>query len=513
MSPSDRSSHLPASPSDRLPAPRGVGLASLLLLAPLALSAGACKVDKAAFEARIFKCDTTAPDPLCGTDADGKAMTCFAARQIGGTDFCTKACDMPMSLPDEDAVCVQGGAELKFCNPADDGTDAHPLGACDRSDLGCLRTDVEQGAAEGVCITGSPCLADTDCKDPVRSTCAATFLDQLYSGWGGTLPSDHLYCLQEGCVSGDTACSPGETCLPKVIPAAANPPDICVPNCDSQEQCPPNHFCLSKISGPANPKVCIPGLLGFVCETDVDCLVGKCHSDNPDDTSTALNLCTVSCTSDDDCSKYDSLQGDFFCSAGSDRHCVTPNAYTGALCRTDADCDAGMRDKGTKCFRQAPDDPTGTCLYACDPTMPGMCKPRDGVGHTCIPLLNPEEPGACFPATFGFPCFADTDCAVPDLKCAGVDPARGLPGLCTRLCTADVDCTGDRWVGAGTYCGPPDTPICLPLGKDGDACAADKQCASGTCAAPAMSGSPVADGGADDGGAEAGAPMKTCGGK
>ena len=335
---------------------------SLLLLLPLVVTAGACKVDKAAFESRIFRCDTTAPDPLCGTDGDGNALTCFAAQQIGGADFCTKHCgDTPMSMPEDDAVCVQGNAELKFCNPADDANadGAHPLGACDRADLGCLRTDVEIGAAEGVCITGNPCSVDTDCRDPVQSTCAATFLRGLYSDAKKTdLAADHLYCLQEGCVSGDTACSPGETCLPKVIPAAANPPDICVPNCDSQGRCPPNHFCLSKISGPANPKVCIPGLLGFVCETDVDCLVGKCQSDNPADPTMALKLCTTPCTSDADCTKYDSLQGNFFCSAGPDnRHCVTPNAYTGALCRDDHDCEMGMRDKGTICARQSPDGP------------------------------------------------------------------------------------------------------------------------------------------------------------
>jgi hypothetical protein len=452
------------------------------------LLAGACKVDQTAFEARIFKCDTTAPDPLCGTAADGKPMTCFAARQIGGIDFCTKSCGDPMSLPDEDAVCVQGNAELKFCNPADDqATDTHPLGACDRSDLGCLRTDVEIGAAEGICITGSPCSVDTDCKDPVRSTCAATFLNQLYVNTHDTLPSDHLYCLQEGCVSGDTACSPGETCLPKVIPAAVNPVDICVPNCDSQGRCPPNHFCLSKISGPANPNVCIPGLLGFVCTSDVDCLVGKCQIDNPANPDVALHLCTVACTSDADCAKYDSLQGNFFCSAGPDnRHCVTPNAYTGALCRNDADCAAGMRDKGTFCSRLHADDATGTCLYPCDFKTP--CAARDGVGHACLPFKNSQAPGACFPATFGLPCFDDSECAVPtDLKCAGADvvtdPKNPKPGLCTRLCTTDADCTGDVWT-PGAYCGAPTLPFCLPLGGPGDPCTADNQCASKTCALP-----------------------------
>jgi hypothetical protein len=466
------------------------------------VGAGGCKVDKAAFEARIFKCDTTAPDPLCGTDSDGKAMTCFAARQIGGTDFCTKACGEPMSLPEDNAVCVQGNAELKFCNPADDqnADGLHPLGACGRSDLGCLRTDVEMGAAEGVCITGNPCLADTDCKDPVRSTCAATFLNQLYVNTKNMLPSDHLYCLQEGCVSGDTACSPGETCLPKVIPAAANPPDICVPNCDSQGRCPPNHFCLSKISGPANPSVCIPGLLGFVCESDIDCLVGQCRSDNPDHPDLALKLCTISCSSDADCAKYNSLQGAFVCSAGpQNRHCVTPNAYTGALCNTDADC--GHRDKGTICARQHAADKTGTCLYPCDFKTP--CRARDGVGHTCVPFVGDDkkEADACFPGVFGLPCFDDSMCAVPDLKCAGADlttdPMNPKPGLCTHLCTTDADCDNDVWTTGQAYCGAPALPVCLPLGADGDPCMAENQCASKVCAVPAGSS------GTD----------KTCGGK
>ncbi len=86
---------------------------SLLLLLPFVLATGACKVNQQAFEDRIFACDTTATDPRCGTDAQGFPLTCFAARRIGGTDFCTKACgDTPMYIAGDDAVCVQGNAEL-----------------------------------------------------------------------------------------------------------------------------------------------------------------------------------------------------------------------------------------------------------------------------------------------------------------------------------------------------------------------------------------------------------------
>jgi hypothetical protein len=471
---------------------------SLLLLLPLVVTSGACKVDKPAFESRIFHCDTTAPDPLCGTDADDKPMTCFAARQIGGADFCTQACgDTPMSLmPDEHAVCVQGKAKLKFCNPNDDlDKNAHPLGACDRPDLGCLRTDVANADGEGVCITGSPCLTNDNCHDPVRSTCAATFLKQLYAG-DPDIKADHLYCLQEGCVHGGSSCSPGESCLPLLIPKAANPPDICVPNCDSQGRCPPNHFCLSTISGPANPSVCIPGLLGFVCQTDVDCLVGTCQNDNDDNPAQGLDLCTVGCANDDDCAKYDSHQGRFICSQKAKTpHCVTPDAYTGALCATTADC---IRDAGTVCAKTAPDAETGTCLRPCDATNP--CTPRGGIGHTCLPFVGDDkkEADVCFPGFFPYPCFSKTDCAVPDLECAGAnlaDPKNPKPGNCTHLCASDAECENDIWT-AGSYCGAPDVSWCLPLIDDGQPCSADKQCKTKTCAVPPVSGM-----------------TKTCGGK
>src|SRR5207245_1133817 len=108
-------------------------------------------------------------------------------------------------------------AKLRYCDPGDTTT---PEGPCGRSDLGCLRTDVT--AEEGVCMAMEPCTVDTDCPNPIRSTCAATFLKQLYPG--ADLHYDHLYCLQKSCVSDNAACAPGQSCLRKLIPAAANPP-------------------------------------------------------------------------------------------------------------------------------------------------------------------------------------------------------------------------------------------------------------------------------------------------
>ena len=150
----------------------------------VAALAGGCRVDADEFQRRVFHCDTAAPDPLCGTDKDDQPMTCFAARQLGGADFCTQMCgDEPMSLPDDNAVCVQGNAKLHACDPT-------VADSCGQREFGCLRTDVLSD--EGVCVTMTPCLTDDNCHDPVRSTCAATFLKDLYAGAGDALHADHL---------------------------------------------------------------------------------------------------------------------------------------------------------------------------------------------------------------------------------------------------------------------------------------------------------------------------------
>ena len=436
-----------------------------------------CRVDADDFQSRVFHCDTAAPDPLCGTDQDGKPMQCFAARQIGGADFCTQQCaSEPMSLPAEGTVCVQGNAKLKACDPnADLGE--HPLGPCDRREFGCLRTDVLSD--EGVCVTMSPCLTDGDCHDPVRSTCAATFLKSLYvNAKPEDLKADHLYCLQKGCQKNSSSCSPGETCLRDVIPQAANPPDICVPNCDSHLRCPPNHFCFQKISGRANPAVCIPGLLGFVCTSDIDCLMGTCLSDNDPTPEQGLKLCSKDCGNDADCTNFNSQQGQFVCVNG---RCATPNAYRGASCDTDNDC---SRDVGTFCVRFPPADFTqqGTCLRPCQPG--GSCTARAGIGHTCLPLVGQDgsTSPACFPGFFGLPCFSDTACA-GGLTCRGavLTGATPTPGVCTTLCADDKDCAAQPFIADQGYCALPAAPFCLPLLKDGEDCQDKKQCAAKLC--------------------------------
>jgi hypothetical protein len=445
-----------------------------VIAAALALG---CSVDEAAFQDRVFACDTAARDPHCGTDVDGQPMTCFPASQLDGTDFCTQSCDVPMSLPAEDAVCVQGNAKLEYCNPDDTTT---PNGPCGRTDLGCLRTDVTSD--EGVCVTMQPCTQDSDCPNPVRSTCAATFLNQLYSK-NSELHSDHLYCLQRDCVAGGANCGAGQSCLPKLVTAAAHPPDICVPNCDSHDRCPPNHFCFSKLSGSGSPHICLPGLLGFLCESDVDCIVGKCVSDEEPDEALRLNLCSVPCGNDDDCQKFDSDQGKFVCQL-SRGQCSTPDAYRGARCYTDADC---TRDEGTSCvFSSKPTLPTdqGTCSRLC--ATDATCTPRGGFGHVCLAFTvardGTSKPG-CYPGYFGLPCTSDDNCVGENIGCRIV--GGGAPTICTALCQTDADCEANRWTAGQSFC---TNSVCVPKFGAGKPCQAADQCQSGVCTAQGMCG-------------------------
>lgn len=455
--------------------PPGLRHALLFISGTMLGLGGGCRVDPAKLDHRVFSCDTAAPDPACGTDATGRPMGCFAARQIGATDFCAKTCDVPFA-PLEGAVCLASEIQLRSCSPSSpDGS------ACDQEGLACYRTDLLSD--EGVCTTLSPCSHDEECRDPVRSVCATSFLSQTIYPAAADLELDHLFCLQTGCKSRGTSCSPGETCLQEVIPPDAHPPDICVPNCDSNLRCPPNFLCYKKVSTSIAPNVCIPGLLGFTCEDSIDCMLGSCV-----DTGIGYRVCTTACDSDADCSRFDGEQGKFVCvknnaAPNQPGFCQTPDAYRGSICNTTADC--LPRNPDEICNRFNPTDEQGTCLLPC--SAEGKCPQRGGIGHTCLPSGVAGAPPVCFPGYFGYPCTADSNC-VGDLTCNPTFPMA--PSICTAPCAVDADCgppsatSGDRWVAGGGWCGAAlGVPVCLPNNSlpDGSPCPSNVACSSGKC--------------------------------
>jgi len=443
-----------------------------------------CKVDRAAFDKRVFSCDTAATDPQCGTDDHGQPMGCFAARQLGApNDFCARMC--PADPGTAEGLCLDSNIELRSCRPSDDVAVAGS--ACDQSGLACLRTDLLED--QGVCTTLHPCTKSTDCRDPVRSVCATQFLESsIYPQGGPSLQLNQLYCLETGCKANGTSCPPGESCLQDVIPGDAHPPDICVPNCDSLDRCPPNFLCYRKISTKAAPSVCIPGLLGFTCSSATDCMVGKCV-----DNGINYSVCTIDCDTQADCERFDGEQGKFVCvkngaSPSLPGLCETPNSFRGAICNTTEDCMGRNMDE--VCTRFDPAAKTGVCLLPCGEQ--GKCPARGGINHTCLPVPGAGNPPVCFPGYFHYPCAGDGNC-VGDLACK---PASPTTSICTIGCATDADCgkvtvdpatgisTGNRWVAGDGFCGYDlGTPICLPNASlpSGLPCHNDAACKSGKC--------------------------------
>ena len=457
--------------------------ASTLLAGLLLTALSGCKVDSQAFHERIYSCNPNAANPACGTDQNEAPMACVPAYQLGGRNFCATGCDVASEAPDTPAaVCLPSGprsagavsgARLARCTPMEG------VNSCQHDELTCLRTDLT--ADEGVCMTVNSCRSDGDCRDPVRSKCMGELLRQTY-GAKSELKADHTYCLQEGCRARRTACSPGETCLRDILPRTSFPPDICVPNCDANGNCPPNYFCYPEIYSKAVPSICIPGLLGLRCRSRLDCLFGECV-----DSGLAFKVCSVACKADDDCAKFDSEQGTFFCHKQPDKTegwCTGARAYRGAFCSTTADC----LYPGEICARLTTTTALGVCLQTC-PTA-GRCPVVGGVPHACRPQVNTagqlapaELPWVCWPGSFGQLCADDADC-LPALTCTSVG-ASPLAKICTTSCRSDGDCAGNRFASEG-HCerGQAEVGICRSPLADGAPCDRSVQCESRKCIGP-----------------------------
>jgi hypothetical protein len=433
----------------------------------------ACKVDKEAFHHRLYSCNPSAANPACGTDIDDKPMACVPAYQLGGRNFCATGCDAITQAPEADptAVCLSSGprtagpvsgARLPRCNPT-------LPGSCNHDELTCLRTDLI--VDEGVCMTVNACEKDTDCRDPVRSKCMGELVRETY-GAKSELKAQNTYCLQAGCKATGTACSPGEVCMRNVIPRSSYPPDICVPNCDANGNCPPNYFCYTELYSKASPAVCLPGLIGLRCRSRLDCLFGDCV-----DTDAHFKVCSVACQSDADCQKFDSIQGTFFCNDKG--YCAGARAFRGSICYKQEDC----LYEGEICAKITHTNAYGQCLQQCPG---GTCPSYGGVPHACRPQVGAtdsmfainDKPWICWPGYLGQLCSNDAQC-LPGLTCRAASPTNQLLRLCSIACQSDADCDANRFTADG-FCNPA-IGICVSPLPDGATCERSAQCESKTC--------------------------------
>jgi hypothetical protein len=440
-----------------------------IVVSALTLIVGACRVDGGKLDDRLYACEPGIGEDQCGTDSSGRSMTCVPGDQLGGGGFCTATCDNPTLSSTGGDVCLSSHAKLPFCQPRP-GDDRS---SCPLDGLSCLRTDVLRD--EGVCVAAPVCEQDEDCDATFpRYTCLGTLLRNLY-GPGAGVATDHLYCVVEGCDAQGSACPAGEVCLPKVVARSSSPPDICVPKCDAGLNCPPNHFCYRKVSGPEAPAVCIPGLLGFGCTSDNDCLMGMCLS------AGGIGICTVACTSDVECARFSDARGPFVCAnVAADRpggpvlrFCMNPVSFGGSPCASETDCDPGEVCTGEQPVLSPGEQPR-ECRLPC--TFSAECAPRYGIVHACVS-------GTCFPGRFYVPCQGDGDC-IPDMTCLeapAVDsgPSGAPRTVCTYACVDDADCASHVLTERLARC---EAGVCMRVRVEDTPCDRDDQCISGFCA-------------------------------
>ena len=176
-------------------------------------------------------------------------MTCFPASQLDGTDFCTQSCG-EADVARRRSRSLRAGT-ARASPPAIRPTTSTPSGPCgaQRSRLPAHRRHRRRGRLpDDAAVLARTATAPTRCARPARRRSSTSSTRRTRD-----LHSDHLYCLQRDCVEGGSNCGPGSRACPSWSTAAAHPPDICVPNCDSQYRCPPNHFCFRKLSGTGSP--------------------------------------------------------------------------------------------------------------------------------------------------------------------------------------------------------------------------------------------------------------------
>ena len=437
-------------------------------IAAVWVAAAGCRPDPNDFYSRTYPCDSTQSADQCGTGPNGAPLTCFPAKGLGATDFCALTCDPGQPDPSGATLCVGSGTSLKTCHPSHQD----PSQECG-DQQSCYRTDLIED--EGVCMTGQPCTTDRDCPSADRATCGTSLVKAIYPD-GPPLQVDHLNCVKTGCMLNNSSCSPGEYCVPNRVPPQSAPADVCLPLCDANLQCPPNYVCFRAVSGPAAPPVCIPGLLGYKCRTDVDCLIGSCV-----DTSAGFRVCSVPCQTQADCAPYDGARDAYVCTSptpGAPLHCITPSSFGGAPCATDADCAID----GTHCTFYSPYGPItpgqGLCLLPCDAS--GACPARGGIPHAC---LEASSPPICYAGRLGIDCHSDADC-VGELRCLPgprlqADDQTIEEPYCSVPCMTDADCELDAFGRANVaWC---DGGRCN-LPRPGDyLCDRDGQCVSQQC--------------------------------
>ena len=495
--------HPPALPTS-LAAPRLLALARSCSRLLAALRRARARSTRRPSRAASSSATRRRPIRCAAPTPTARPMTCFAARQIGGTRLLHEGVRRHAHVAARRGRRVRAGRRQAEGLQPDDTT-ARP-GACGRSRPRLPAHRRRVGADEGVCVTGKPCSADTDCHDPVRSTCATTFFKQLYAERHDAIKTDHLYCLQEGCKADGPACSPGEICLHAGHPRGRQPA---------------RHLRAEvRLARPAARRTTSASSRRSRARRTPTSASPACWASCARPTSTASSASARATTTATPTPRSTSARrlherrrlrevrqraGPLLLLGGRSplHHARRVHGRARAARTTTAAC--ATSDDQCRACRRRPDGAHGHLPPPVRRRRRAVRLPARG-DRPHLPALRrrrrPHE-GRGRRASRGssaIPCFDDSQCAVPDLNCAGVDATTSppTPGSARASARRTPTATTNRWTRGQRYCGGAAVPVCLPARCRRRALRADKQCQSQTCVVPAMSGAPAsADGGAE----------------
>lgn len=328
---------------------------------------------------------------------------------------------------------------------------------------------------------GSPCTSPNDCD--LGLSCLG--------GWPGG------YCTKKECDANDD-CPEGSACF-----ALSDGFKACVDLCTGSGQCrtAAGYRCKTFDDGTGQPlSMCYSttdaaGATGAPCEKHEDCAdagqclfsfpygycaTAFCSAEQPcaDGECVRLNgvpTCLKGCAATDDC-KVAGVDYERVCKAARNidnvqvKVCLTnvSGKPIGEACKTDFECDTGLTCTIVSRGRCALGAETclsdGDCPAANDfcvmsePSLAGLCTKSCSAGQKCPPgttqcVTRDGTSGTCLPS-----CFTAALCPGGDaMSCVYGDPLSSTTGAAVSVCTV-------------VYLGDPGSP-----------CAADAECASGSC--------------------------------
>jgi hypothetical protein len=325
----------------------------------------------------------------------------------------------------EGAACILHGdcnaglycpVDTHVCTEGGHGTPCTKDSHCP-TDFSCVLGTKCQDGSEG-----DLCESNAQCQDPL--VCVAVD-DKCHSGQAG-----------DPCIT-DHDCMPDLFCVESQHTCAAGGVDD---PCDSDSDCGVGSLCIASV------QLCHTGSKGEPCDSQAQChpdlwcvaSAGKCHGGS----------------NGEPCDSQEECQLDQWCvSAVSECH----NGTKGEPCAVDDDClpflwcalSVGQCQDGSP---GAPCDAHSQCQQGTD------C---DG------------DPAICLSGFELWPCTDDNDCQ-PDFSC--VEKGEGLcyDGSLADPCIQFEDCAKDL------YCATMlPAPLCVPAGKESDACTVDQECETG----------------------------------